>query len=141
MKAKLVQLKRNDPDIVVLQTIHNEPSVKEYIFLADNYFDYVTTTRGVVYYKIVYGGEVVGGLHTEIEKEKMYINICVSENYRRKGIAEIALKQLFKHQQCESEIVEAYIDKKNIPSLALFKKLGFVQRSEEDGLIMFQKSF
>jgi len=59
-------LKVNDKnDIARLEKIHKMPSISRYVAISDNYFDYVTNTKGVTYIKIFYNQLLVGGIHIE----------------------------------------------------------------------------
>jgi len=140
MKIQLIKLNENDHnDISKLEKIHKMPSISSFVAISDNYFDYVTSTAGVAYYKILYNDILVGGLHTEIVDRTMCLCICVDENYRRIGIAEASLNQLFAFQTTDIEKIEVYIDENNIPSLNLFAKVGFNQVCKDDGAIKMQK--
>ena len=140
MKTSLIILAPHDCDLSELARIHNSASVKKYISISDNYFDYVTNSKGVTYYKIITDNKLIGGIHCEVDKEIMYLSICVDEPYRRLGIAETALRQLFANLTDDITNVEVSIDKTNNPSLHLFQKLGFVPISEEDDLIIYRLS-
>ena len=95
MLIELVPLKPGDPDLDELLRIHQEPSVSRFISISDNYFNYVTETEDVCYYKIITNERLAGGLHSEIHSETVYLSICVDEKYRRLGIAEKSLKIFF----------------------------------------------
>lgn len=66
-----------DKDSTRIMQIHNQPSVKKYIKISEQYFDYITTTEGVVYYKIIVDDLVVGGIHTETSNNVMFLSICI----------------------------------------------------------------
>ena len=120
--------------------IHSMPSVAKFISISDNYFDYVTSTNGVFYYKIYCDGVLTGGIHCEINNGIMFLSICIDEKYRRNGIAKKSLNQLFLKQTTDIDFIEVSIDDSNIASLSLFQKLGFLQTGKEDELITMRKS-
>lgn len=139
MNINLIPLNPKDRDIINLMLIHNSPSVAKYISVSDRYFDYVTSTDGVVYYKVLCDNILAGGLHCEHSDGIMFISICIDEKYRRHGIAEAALNQLFLMQTDDVNVIEVSIDETNLPSLFLFKKLGFSQIGKENELIKLRK--
>lgn len=120
--------------------MHNTPSIAKYISISDNYFDYVTGSEGVAYYKIVADGELTGGIHCEFNGGIMYLSICVKEEYQRHGIAEAALRKLFFTLPNEVHMIEVSIDETNIKSQLLFQKLGFTKYSKDDELITYRMS-
>ena len=140
MKIDLIPLTPSDVDTETLKQIHAAPSVAKYISISDNYFNYVTTANGVVYHKIMADGILVGGLHSEITGETVYLSICVSEEYRRRGIAETALKQLIGSFPDEIKIIEVSIDETDEASVCLFEKSGFTEVGKEDELIIYRYS-
>ena len=139
MNIELVPLLPEDKDITDLMRIHASPSVAKYLSISDNYFDYVTNTDGVIYYKILWNGILAGGVHCEYSDGTMFISICIDVIYRRQGIAEAALNQLFLSQDDDVNVMEVSIDETNVPSLLLFQKLGFSQIGKEDELITLRK--
>ena len=139
MLINLVPLKCDDSDLDALIGIHQEPSVSRFISISDNYFNYVTETEGVCYYKIITDGILTGGIHSEINDKTMYLSICIDEKYRRLGIAEKALKKIISVMPCDVETIEANIEETNTPSTALFQKLGFQVSSQDDELVTYRK--
>lgn len=138
MSIELIRLLPGDGDIPALARMYGTPSVKKYISIADNYFDYVTGTAGVVYHKICADGVLTGGLHCETDGRTMYLDICIMDEYRRRGIAEAALRMLLQTLPDDADTVEVSIDETNVPSLNLFRKLGFIPSGREDELIMYR---
>lgn len=139
MKIGLTALTRGDKDTAALAAILDSPSVRRYISVAPNYFDYVTGTADVVYYKILSDGVPVGGVHLETDGETCYLAVCVAEGYRRRGIAGSALRLAESLLPEEVKTLEVSIDETNLPSLSLFEKLGYTSEEKEDGLIVCRK--
>ncbi|MBR6426697.1 MAG: GNAT family N-acetyltransferase [Clostridia bacterium] len=139
MLIELVPLKPGDPDLDELLRIHQEPSVSRFISISDNYFNYVTETEDVCYYKIITNERLAGGLHSEIHSETVYLSICVDEKYRRLGIAEKSLKKFFSIMPSYIKTIEASIEETNIPSVLLFQKLGFQVSEQDNELITYRK--
>ena len=140
MLIELVRFKQGDSDLDELIRIHQEPSVYRYISISDNYFNYVTETEGVCYYKIMTDGILAGGIHSEIHGKTMYLSICVDEKYRRLGIAEKSLKKLHSIIPRTVKTIEVSIEETNIPSVRLFRKLGFQYSERDHELITYCKS-
>lgn len=140
MSIELIRLLPGDGDIPALARMYGTPSVKKYISIADNYFDYVTGTAGVVYDKIIADGVLTGGLHCETDGRTMYLDICIMEEYRRRGIAEAAMRAWLRTLPDEVDTVEVSIDERNTPSMNLFRKLGFVPSGREDELVICRRT-
>ena len=140
MLIVLVPFKHGDSDLDELIRIHQEPSVSRYISISENYFNYVTETEGVCYYKIICDGILTGGIHSEIQSETMYLSVCVDEKYRRIGIAEKSLKEFFSILPSAVKTIEVSIEETNIPSIRLFQKFGFQPSERDRELITYCKS-
>ena len=141
MRIKLSPIKQDDPDLDDLIRIHKEPSVSRYISISDNYFNYITETEGVCYYKIITDGILAGGIHSEIHSKTMYLSVCIDEKYRRLGIAEKALKKIISIIPSTVKTIEVCIEETNMPSICLFQKLGFQFAGQDNELILYRKSF
>ena len=139
MNIELIPLHPEDKDISDLKKIHTSLSVAKYISISENYFDYVTNTDGAIYYKIIWNGILAGGVHCEYADGTMFMSVCVDELYRRRGIAEAALNQLFLTLTSDVDVIEVNIEETNVPSLLLFQKLGFSKIGKEDELITLRK--
>ena len=137
---ELVPLKCSDSDLDTLIGIHQEPSVSRFISISDDYFNYVTETEGVCYYKIMTDGVLTGGIHSEINDKTIYLSVCIDEKYRRLGIAEESLKKLFSILPSVVNTIEVSIEEANIPSVRLFQKLGFQFSERDHELITYCKT-
>ena len=140
MMIELVPLKCSDSDLDTLIGIHQEPSVSRFISISDDYFNYVTETEGVCYYKIMTDGVLTGGIHSEINDKTIYLSVCIDEKYRRLGIAEESLKKLFSILPSVVNTIEVSIEEANIPSVRLFQKLGFQFSERDHELITYCKT-
>ena len=139
-QIELIPLTSTDSEITELRKMHHTPSIAKYISISDQYFDYVTGSEGVVYYKITADGVLTGGIHCEYNGGILYLSICVMEKYRRQGIAEAALRKLFSALPDEVNMAEVSIDKTNINSQFLFQKLGFTMVGRDDELFTYRLS-
>ncbi len=99
-----------------------------------------------IYFVALTEGEVLGyaGLWNICGSADI-IDVAVSKDFRRQGIAEGLLKKLFK--ECENlEITDINLEvrKSNEPAIALYKKLGFNENglrkryyeNQEDAILM-----
>ncbi len=84
MDLMLIPLAKNDLEIGIAKKMHDEPTASKYISISDNYFDYVINTENVVYFKIKFHNEFIGGIHTEISGKVLYLAICIQPQYRKK---------------------------------------------------------
>ena len=139
MLIELIPLKQGDPYLDELIRIHDEPSIARYISISDNYFNYLTETKGIIYYKIMNEGILIGGIHSEVHDETIYISVCVDEKYRRLGIAEKAVNVFVSMVPSSVKTIEVSIEETNVPSVCLFQKLGFQLAGQEDELITYRK--
>ncbi len=135
MDLMLIPLARNDPDTDTVKRMHSEPTVAKYISISDDYFEYVTGSDNVTYYKIKTCGELIGGIHSEIVDTVMYLSICIQPQYREKGFAASALKKFISLIPHTVERIQVSIDETNIPSMRLFESLGFSKAGQEEELI------
>lgn len=137
MDIKLLPLTKNDTDMTKVKEIHNEPSIAKYISISDAYFDYVTNTKNVVYYKINVDGKIVGGVHCEISDCIMHISICIMTEYQNRGLGFLAVKILIS-MFCDSVTkICVSIDESNLYSQKLFERLGFKKTNKEEELIEY----
>jgi len=135
MDLMLIPLVQNDSEISIAKKMHGEPTISRYISISDNYFDYVTNTENVVYYKIRFHNEFIGGIHSEIAGAVLYLSICIKPEYRKKGFATYALKKFISFIPHTVEKIQISIDETNIPSIRLFESLGFSKTGQEEELI------
>lgn len=125
-----------DPDIPYLISILKMPEIARFISIDQhNYWNYVTSTENVFYFKVYDGGKLVAATHCEVLNKTLYMDIMVIPPYQRKGVATHIVKDI----QCgklplDFEKIEVSIDETNEASIALFQKMGFVYVSKEDEL-------
>jgi len=135
MDLMLIPLVQNDSETGIAKKMHDEPTISKYISISDNYFDYVTNSKNVVYLKIKFHSELIGGIHSEIAGTVLYLSICIQPQYRKKGFATSALKKFISLIPHTVEKIQISIDKTNIPSIRLFESLGFSKTGQEEELI------
>jgi len=89
------KLKNEDKkDIDFLKKCCNNPEIEKFIKLSDSFFDFVTKTPNIYYYKIKIENEIVGGLHLQVSENVLYLSIWVLPSFQRKGIAEHVINDL-----------------------------------------------
>lgn len=128
------KLEKNDNDIAVLRDLHNEPSVKKWLSIGDNYFEYCTSTQNVQYIKILLSGVIIGGIHIERNNGILYLSIFIASEYRQKRYASECIGYIIDRFTEGINFIKVSIEEENIPSIKLFESLGFVFTDQEDEL-------
>lgn len=136
-QISLNRVKQNDNDLKELVRLHNIESIKRYFSIGDNYFDYVTKTDNVFYYKVLLDNKVIGAIHIEKYDDKLSLAICINPLYQNKGFAKYSLKEVFK--QFDVKVIEVSIEEDNISSIKLFESIGFKCIKQEDELLIYKK--
>lgn len=123
-------------DIEFLKNCHKIREIEKFIKISDVFFDYVTSTPNIYYYKIIINNKIVGGLHLQVKNQILYCSIWILPDFQKKGVAGCVINDLksdcFKLNYNE---IQAGINKNNINSLSLFKKLDFEETKVEDGIV------
>ncbi len=145
MKNYSLQYKQvlpNDKDIPLLFEIHKLPGISKFISIDNlNYFNYVTNTNNVYYYKVKYKDKIVSTVHIEKQENILYLSVLVLPKYQNKGFGTQILNDIKSKQiiQNFSKIIVS-IDKENVSSIKLFEKAGFLLKFEEDELLEYHLS-
>lgn len=127
-----------DADIPFLTKVLLLPEISRYISInVDNYWTYVTQNDGVKYFKAYRNGRLVGALHCEMPDKTLYLSVLVIPEYQRQGIGTEILKDVLRGKLMAFETVEVSVDEKNVASVKLFEKMGFIPISQEDGLVIY----
>ncbi|MBO5183817.1 MAG: GNAT family N-acetyltransferase [Bacilli bacterium] len=101
-------------DISLLKNIFNE--------YKDNYHPYISEFTNIYTYAVE--NKIVGFLVFDIMYEKCeIIDIYVSENYRRKGIARLLLLEIEKDYSLENITLE--VSSNNKSAIGLYEKLSY----------------
>ena len=135
-------LNTNDSDIPYLSSILQLPDVSKFIRIDEsNYWNYVTQTENVFYYKVFLNNELVASTHCEISNKTLYMDIMVIPQHQRKGIATSILSDIMSGKlQLDFDKIEVSIDEQNIASIKLFEKMNFKFVSKEDELLNYTYS-
>lgn len=99
------------------------------------------------FYVVVVDGEVAGYIGTYFIGDEVDItNIAVSQNYRRKGLADKLIEAVLMYSDdIEATAINLEVRPSNIPARSLYKKYGFEElgvrknfytKPVEDGIIM-----
>lgn len=137
-KLTYTQLKSaNDSDIDLLKAIHRLPSVSRFISIDENnYFNYVTTTENVYYYKVYSEEKLTAALHCEIYETVLHLSILVFPDFQRKRFGSAIIDDVINCRlPLKYTIVNVSIDKSNTSSIKLFEKMGFKSVKRDGELI------
>ena len=73
-------------------------------------------------------GELLGDLYLKLEKSVAWIGYTIAPQHARQGFAfEVVTQLLLELKQAGLTLVKAGVEEQNLASIALLKKLGFVQ--------------
>lgn len=129
MDIDYVLLSKNDNYSDLLK-LHQTKEISEFIHVdLKNYFNYVTSTDNVYYYKMIKNNDIIGGIHCEIIDTVLHLSIFINPLFQNQGYGTKILNGLIKNK-FNFNITEiiANIEYNNIKSINLFKKVGFVKR-------------
>ena len=129
----------SDPDIPYLYGVLKLPEIARFRSIDENnYWNYVTSTENVFYFKVFDNDNLVATTHYEISDKTLYMDIMVIPEYQRKGIASNILKDIqFGRLPLDFQRIEVSIDEINVASRKLFEKMDFVYVSKEDELLNY----
>ena len=132
----------NDPDIPYLASILKLSENAKFISIDEsNYWNYVTQTENVFYYKVFLNNELVASTHCEISNKTLYMDIMVIPQHQRKGIATAILSDILSGKLLlDFNKIEVAIDEQNTASIKLFEKMNFKFVSKEDELLNYTYS-
>ncbi len=131
-------LSEEDADIPELLRIYHQPQVSHFISIGDNYFQYVTGTENVYFYKVYDSENLIGAIHLEKCKDTLYMDILILPEFQKKGFATRVIRDI------QNDIfalgykrIEISIDESNIASIKLFENAGFVFVARDDELLSY----
>ncbi len=138
-RFQYVKLTPCDEQIPFLLEIHSLPEISKYIGIdREKYFDYVTGTNHVDYFKVMLENKIVAAVHVEKQEDILYFSILVLPEYQNKGFGTQILEDIKSQHLAQgfSKIIVS-IDRANIPSIKLFEKAGFVLSCKDDNLLEY----
>lgn len=131
-------LSEEDADIPGLLRIYHQPQVSRFISIGDNYFQYVTGTENVYFYKVYDSENLIGAIHLEKCKDTLYMDILILPEFQKKGFATRVIRDI------QNDIfalgykrIEISIDESNIASIKLFENARFVFVTRDDELLSY----
>ena len=84
-------------------------------------------------------GELLGDLYLKLEKNTAWIGYTIAPQFARQGFAfEVVTQLLLELKQAGLTLVKAGVEEQNLSSIALLKKLGFIQVEISDSERIFQ---
>ena len=117
---------QEDKDIFLINEIHSKHEIKKYISIGDNYFNYVTTTENVFFYKVYKERNFVGTIHLEKNDNIIYMDILIVPEFQKSGLGTKVINDIKDDIfNLSFKKIKVSIDENNIPSLRLFEKAGF----------------
>ena len=131
-------LSEDDTDIFQLMQIYRMPDISRFLSVDNNYFQYVTHTENVYFYKVYENEILIGTIHLEKNENLLYMDILIFPEFQRMGFATNVIKDIQNDifgLNCET--IEISIDKSNIASIKLFENAGFTFLSKEDELLNY----
>ncbi len=131
--------KSDDEDIPIILAAYNQPSVSQFISIdEENYWIYVTETDNVFFYKIYVNDILVATTQIELINRVLYMSIVVFPKYQNQGIGKIILKDIQSGKlKLDFTKIMVSVDEKNIASLKLFEKCGFVCVGKDEELFKY----
>ena len=84
-------------------------------------------------------GDLLGDLYLKLEKNTCWIGYTIAPQFARNGYAfEVVTQLLLELKQEGLTLVKAGVEEQNLASIALLKKLGFIQIENSDSERIFQ---
>jgi RimJ/RimL family protein N-acetyltransferase len=127
----------NDALISTILSVYKLPSIAQFISIdGTNYWNYVTSTKNVWFYKVYKENFLVSTIHLEICDRILFMDIIVFPEYQKKGIATKILKDIQNGKLgIDFDKIQVSIDEKNIASIKLFENAGFVCIAKDEELL------
>lgn len=131
---------QNDTLIPTILSVYKLPSVATFISIDEtNYWQYVTSTNNVWFYKIFEQDCLVATIHLELSDRVLYMDVVVFPEYQKKGIA---TKIIYDVQNgklgIDCDKIRISIDENNIASIRLFENAGFLCIGKDEELLEYE---
>ena len=129
----------NDTDILQLCCVMDLPNISRFIsYDKEKYWQYVTSTNSVFYYKVYKRNSLVGAIHLEVNDKILYMSILVFPEYQNQKIGSDIIRDIQDRKlPIDFERIEVSIDKTNIASIRLFEKMNFKLFAKEKELFTY----
>ncbi len=131
--------KADDEDIPIILSVYKQPSISQFISIdEENYWRYITSTDNVYFYKIYKNDILVATIHLELVDHVLYMSLVVFPEYQKQGIATTILKCIQTGKlELDFTKIQVSIDEKNVASIKLFEKYGFVRIGKDEELLEY----
>ena len=131
---------QNDALIPDILSCYKIPSVAQFISIDEtNYWNYVTSTDNVWFYKILEEDCLVSTIHLELNDDILYMDVVVLPKYQKKGIATKILNDIKSGKLgIDFNKIKISVDERNIASIKLFENAGFVLIGKDDELFEYE---
>lgn len=127
-----------DADIPHLIEVYKLPGISQFLSISNSYFQYVTSTANVYFYKIYFKEVLIGAIHLEKNDDLLYMDILIFPEFQRQGFATRVIKDIQNDIfGLRYERIEISIDERNSASIKLFINAGFSFFSREDELLNY----
>ena len=132
----------NDAAIPQILSVYRHPSVARFISIDEqHYWDYVTSTECVSFYKVYKENCLVAATHLELDGDVLYMDLVVFPAYQKMGIASEILRDIQRGiLVSDFRNIHVSIDERNTASLKLFENAGFVCVGRDDELLEYEYS-
>ena len=139
MTYRLIK-RQDDEDIPRILSVYKLPSVSQFISIDEtNYWKYVTTAKDVCFYKIFEDDFLIAAVHCELADRILHMDVVVFPEYQRNGFATKILADIQEGKLgLDFDKIQVSIDEKNIASLKLFEKAGFMYTAKEEELLEYE---
>ena len=121
-------------------TLNNTPDLKHFIDNAGDSLDSfryfnsrdITCIENHIVTILIYNDTTpVAYGHLDPDGEKVWLGVCVSEKYRKKGYGKLIMRELITHAgNMEIKQIHLTVDSDNGNAIELYKKVGFSINSE-----------
>ena len=93
-------LSEEDADIPGLLRIYHQPRIARFISIGDNYFQYVTGTENVYFYKVYDSENLIGAIHLEKCKDTLYMDILILSLSAINGSKYLLMRAISRQLSC-----------------------------------------
>lgn len=131
---------QDDEDIPRIISVYKSPFVSPFISINEaNYWQYVTTTENVYFYKIFENDYLIATVHCELFDFILYMDIVVFPEYQRKGFATKIIADIQDGKLgLNFKKIRVSIDEKNAASLKLFENMNFICVAKNEELLEYE---
>ena len=129
----------HDGDIPRILSVYALPTVAPFISIdEENYWNYVTGTDQVWFYKAYKEERLIATIHLESVDAVLYMSIVVFPEYQKQGFGTEIIKDIQNGVfDLDFNKIQVSVDEKNGASLRLFEKAGFVCIGKEEELLEY----